>query len=449
MKADNSRNTFRPDQHYRDVVKQQGRVDVDADWNEQQAINVRRTETEAIDVIGRTGAPLHAAGFGVTADGATLRIGAGRFYVDGILCENEEEKLDYREQPYRLDHVAVIDELTKGGASSGLVYLDVWLRHVTALNDPLIREIALGGPDTATRTQVVWQVRVLPIGKAAPDRQRLVVAQAKQVELQARLTALVASGADLGPTVAELANVNRDVAELLVAFSTAPLSCDSKVAAWDQLTAPSAARLNARTSPTPPVTDLCQLPARAGYQRTENQLYRVEVHSGGPLGKATFKWSRDNGSVVTAIEDVSGQDVIVRSVGPDEVLGFAAGQWIEISDETSDFNGVPGTLIQIDHVPVGSRNVTMKTTPPSVDGASVPTLRRWDQSGVTAGSGGVVITGEWQPLEDGVEIQFSEGPFQTGDYWLVPARTATGEVEWPPYEIPNRNPLAQPRRGIE
>src|SRR5262249_39756584 len=44
----------------------------------------------------------------------------------------------------------------------------------------------------------------------------------------------------------------------------------------------------------------------------------------------------------------------------------------------------------------------------------------------------------WLDLEDGVQIQF-EPPdtgqpltqYRTGDYWLIPARTATGDVEWP------------------
>ena len=43
-------------------------------------------------------------------------------------------------------------------------------------------------------------------------------------------------------------------------------------------------------------------------------------------GKATFKWSRDNGTVVTAVEKISGKDVIVHDLGPDDVLGFADGQ---------------------------------------------------------------------------------------------------------------------------
>jgi hypothetical protein len=38
----------------------------------------------------------------------------------------------------------------------------------------------------------------------------------------------------------------------------------------------------------------------------------------------------------------------------------------------------------------------------------------------------------WIELEDGIEIQFQpDGTYHTGDYWLIPARTATGDVEWP------------------
>lgn len=448
MKADLSRNTFRPERHFRDVLKQQGRVDVDADWNEQQAINVHRVELESVDVIGRTGAPLHAPGFAITADGPTLRIGSGRYYVDGLLCENEADGLDYRAQPDRPGTRAVLEELREAGGTTGIVYLDVWLRHLTALNDPLLREIALGGPDTATRTQIVWQVRVLPLAPPREDRERLAALQARQAELQARLPALIAAGADISGLVQELADLNREITTLLGALSGGPISCDTTVPAWDRLMAPAAGRLAARSVPTPPVTDLCQLPPRAGYQRTENQLYRVEVHQGGDLGHATFKWSRDNGSVVTAVEAASGLDLTVRSTGPDEVLGFAANQWIELVDDASDLAGVPGRLLQADHVPAGGHTITMKNTPPAVDPQLHPLARRWDQSGPDAGADGVLITGDWQPLEDGVEVQFTKGPFRTGDYWLIPARTATGDVEWP-RDGSGGAPAVLPPRGIE
>jgi hypothetical protein len=41
-----------------------------------------------------------------------------------------------------------------------------------------------------------------------------------------------------------------------------------------------------------------------------------------------------------------------------------------------------------------------------------------------------------------------EGTYKPGDYWLIPARTVTGEIEWPPFEVPNNNPVAQSPLGI-
>src|SRR3954454_357754 len=99
MKGDFSRRTFAAQKHYSGVLMQQGRVQVDADFNEQQAIGRHRDETETRDVIGLCGTPLdppahtHASGFEIAPEVAqqptTLTIGAGRYYVDGILCQNE------------------------------------------------------------------------------------------------------------------------------------------------------------------------------------------------------------------------------------------------------------------------------------------------------------------------------------------------------------------------
>ena len=49
------------------------------------------------------------------------------------------------------------------GGQTLLFYLDVWRRHVTAVEDPRIREVALGGPDTATRAQTAWALRFLTV----------------------------------------------------------------------------------------------------------------------------------------------------------------------------------------------------------------------------------------------------------------------------------------------
>src|SRR5690242_10221282 len=89
MMGDISRNTFDPRKHYAGVLQQQGRVQVDADWNEQVAIQHHRTETETRDVIGRCGAPENGGGFKIdkTPDQQDVTISPGRFYVDGVLCE--------------------------------------------------------------------------------------------------------------------------------------------------------------------------------------------------------------------------------------------------------------------------------------------------------------------------------------------------------------------------
>jgi hypothetical protein len=65
MKGDFSRSTFDPRKHYSGVRMQQGRVQLDADWNENLDILLRRIETETIDVIGECGVPIHNAAPGV------------------------------------------------------------------------------------------------------------------------------------------------------------------------------------------------------------------------------------------------------------------------------------------------------------------------------------------------------------------------------------------------
>ena len=54
----------------------------------------------------------------------------------------------------------------------------------------------------------------------------------------------------------------------------------------------------------------------------------------------------------------------------------------------------------------------------------------------------------WIDLEDGIQVLFSEGQYHPGDYWLIPARTATGEIDWPPFSTPNEQPIPQLPLGI-
>jgi hypothetical protein len=449
MKADNSRDTHIHKKHYSRVIMQQGRVQVDADWNEQQAINQYRIETETRDVIGLCGAPMNNAGFKISVQANnTLLISQGRFYVDGILCENDAD-VAYEKQPY-LPNVIPPDVLTllqENKTLWAIVYLDVWQRHITALDDPHIREVALGGPDTSTRAQTVWQVNILPLPSD------ILQLQTKLAELNAELaTAKQAPEPDVKKIVELTKEI--DVISQEIAHFSSQVTCITKSKEWDDLTAPSTGTLNARTQPIENPDDPCLIPPQAGYQLLENQLYRVEIHYGSdnPNGP-TFKWSRENGSVVTTIESFSGNDINVHDVGPDDVLGFAPGQWVEVIDDEKDLKGLPGELLLIKSVDSANRVITTETAPTVVDPSLNPKLRRWEQMGPSATpddvQNGVTITNDWQDLEGGIQVLLSQGTYKTGDYWLIPARTATGDIEWPPYQLPNTNPIAQPPAGIQ
>src|SRR5262249_9339699 len=145
MKGDFSRSTFQTRKHYRSVLMQQGRVQLDADWNEQLDIDQHVLETTAIDTGGVAGVPDVGGGFRVDArpDGGDLLISPGRLYVDGILCETETP-IAYEDQfagdfP---DTTKAAVVLTRVNATVGIAYIDVWKRQITALEDASIREVA-------------------------------------------------------------------------------------------------------------------------------------------------------------------------------------------------------------------------------------------------------------------------------------------------------------------
>lgn len=555
MKGDFTRSTFDKKKHYNSVNMQQGRVQVDADWNEQNDINSHHERTFLRDILGKSGTldkddgfkisenfsfkwdndypdsaevkalveflrdsfdllwieentPVAKSGDGKTltilaADGshsATITrdagkpvvlaidgkpvyefaragddvwsrgymIGKGDYYVDGILCENESN-IESTRQPDILarqirfqifewesagsdpikkaiagfvlamfpamagavtvektgkkiiitntetSDTAEIELVESEGkatlkfngsvielvaeksdektliyyqvenpsipSANGfyLAYLDTWDQHVTHLEDHYMREKALGGVDTATRTRTAWQVRLLPLDSSNVDK------------------------------------------------------CDAW-SAVDDLGVSNPGRMQARPKPTKEQTDMCKLYETAGYRGLENHLYRVEVHKGGPFAESTFKWSRDNGIVVspvTKIRDLENK-IEIQSRGRDDNLDFKQDTWIEITDDLHERLHLSGTLVKIKEV----KENTMEYYPDKVIGLPItsanfaenPKARRWDSDGVLKPANST----DYIELEDGVEIRLSDGNYRTGDYWLVPARANSEEsIEWP------------------
>lgn len=435
MKADLSRLTFDAVRRYRAVRMQQGRVQMDADWNEQQDILNRRIETETADTVGAVGVPLEAPGFALAPAGKDLSLSAGRLYVDGLLCENPQAATVAKQPdmpptaspvlpagasalplpppgltPADIDGVVVFGA---GGQTAPppegmyLAYLETWQRHLCTLDlppgDTSMREVALGGPDTATREKTIWQVKLMQVG--APD---------------------------------------------------AALTCLSALPTWDALTAAPDARMAARAEASVPPKTPCQLPPDAGYRLLENHLYRIEIHQDGAgAGKARYKWSRENGSILSRVvrwlDDPVANEFEVASIGRDDVLAIAAGCWVEFLDDTHELLGQPGPLAQV----VRTDGNTVTIDPASVIGHALdaarfpanPRVRRWDGvAEITPAPIGSPNAGWVELDQDGIELKFSPGRLRVGDYWLIPARTATASIEWP--QAPDGKPAFSPPAGI-
>jgi Family of unknown function (DUF6519) len=493
MKGDFSRHTFDPADHFSGVRMQQGRVQLDADWNEQVDLALHRVETETVDTVGHCGGPLHDAGFriiplldapqaikdavadaypGVDPDTRDdLVILPGRYYVDGALAVCEQVALFglQPDRPLPLPDPA-LDPAHGLGPGTYLLYLDVWERHVTALEDPSLRERALGGPDTATRTRVVWQVGAfeIQINEGDPDcpepQEWLDAIAAPDGRLRARARP---AGPDQGPCVVPAGAGYRGLENQLYRVEvhgrtpvTPPAAVTRTVTAWDP-DAPQVVTVVAGggwqvgdtvvLAPTSSAGDLQPTVAQVvevnGNDLTLSAEFELSVADDQPqltrVTGATWKWSRDNGIAVSRVTGFSGTDglrVVVDSLGQDEVLGFAKGDWVELTDDFTELNGLPGWLAVVDKLDPAAREVVLRTAFPGLDPATMldfanrtTKLRRWDGLGVVAPG---PLPGNYHELEDGVEVAFANTDFRTGDYWLIPARTATadeqgGNVEWP------------------
>lgn len=403
MAGDYTRFTFNPQKDYSGVFKQQGRVELDSEFNELIEIIDRRWRSETIDIISHCVVPNttpDAFLITLTAMGA-FDIGIGRMYVDGIQVENHglpplEFRADlgetpgtapipYDDQPYLPARLPPV--LAAGANTTGLVYLDVWQREVTGLEDPSIREIALGGPDTTTRIQSVWQVRVLE-------------------------------------------NVGQH-------------GCGDDIAIWDQTIAPSAGRLTTSAVAPPASDDPCIISPSGGYRGLENRLYRVEVHATGPIGggaPAKFKWSRNNATIASSVSAIpSATQVTVQQIGRDQVLRFEVGNWIEITDDFLELQGLAGHMAQITAIDEANRILTFAPAIPgainfdATDPSRHTRVRRWDQSQNVDANGLLDVIPGPMDIEDGIRVNFSLDPaggnFKIGDYWVFAARTADGSVE--------------------
>ena len=473
MRGDFARLTFDPKKHYTGVLHQQGRVWLEADWNEDVYNRQNLLQQEMADIIGACGTPESGTAFKISESTPSINsldfnIGCGHYYVDGILCQLEGD-VTYGTQPDFPD-APLISPPKAGEELRGLVYLEVWQRFITHLEDEALREIALGGPDTAARIKTVAQVKFLPFTDSTQE----------------------------------------------LTCTTASKSIPSSTGKGTLSTIP--------PEDSQP-EDLCRIPDPATYTGRENRLYRVEIHNGGDVldstsgsafrqklaqdadagattltlqmrltdgqtgtlrqlnrGRVTlidddgstetveaivnddymtltlinglsqsfttakntivignvarFKWSRDNASFAVSVKPVSDdrKTLTLSSLGRDQATMLHQLDLVEISDDASELGPACGHLTYLDSDPdLDQLIVTLAEALPDTFKLDPSedrhlTLRRWDGQGWANAKFDATATPDMN-LEDGIHIQFGGSNLLPGDYWQFAARSIDGSVE--------------------
>jgi hypothetical protein len=402
MRGDFTRLFNNRENGYSRLLLQQGRVLIDSDFNEAQDIIAQAVRTLAEVVIGPHGGEPGAFLISAAERETDFNIGRGRYYVQGVLTESTGD----------VTYLGQFDDERELPQGAYLAYLDVWEQQVTSLEEPGIREVALGGPDTATRARVRWQVRLMPMREPPQEE-----------------------------------TIEEWLAARAIPSTTA--------------------LMRARTRPAEDEEDPCITAPDSRYRGAENQLYRVEIHAGnvdhdgqGIDREPTIKWSRENGSVVYPVED--GPDVsddgtvtfTLAHLGRDDGrFGLSPGDWVEYLNDSYIRYEEAGPLLQVQMVDRVTRQVTaVAPEGTKFKTGSYPLLRRWDHKS-EAEDGAVPVSAcgpeGWLELEDHIEICFDVNAgdqYRTGDYWLIPARTVTGDIIGPRDE--NDKALPAAARGV-
>ncbi len=387
MKGDFSRLTFKKLKHFAAVLSQQGRVLLDSEQNEDGAIEAYLRETSLTDIIGPSGVPLNDENaFRITSVTASnLTIQAGHMYVDGILVESDAQA-SFTGQPYRPAAGEAVS--APGGTRTDLVYLEVWQQHVTALEDPDIREKALNIPDTTTRLRTLWRVHI---------RQNV-------------------------------GNVD----------------CNDPITNFPPPA--TATRLTNSVSAGSLPEDPCVIAPDGGFRLLENRLLRVEIHkSSSAPGGPTAKWSAENAAVVYGISAINpitltvsgtpkpGLRLTLKQQARDQFLSLGVNDLVEIVSGEDEIRGNPGVLGTV-HARISDTVYDVllnagETVPAAYTATPLPQslytpglvdfkVRRWD--GLITAMASATDLGN-----TGVSVTFPTiGLALSGDYWVFAGRTA-------------------------
>lgn len=295
MATDVARLSYDPARGYRGVVAQQGRVSLEAEQNEQRVLDTEERRLALLDVIGPAGTPDN--GYAVSGgDGHQIVVGAGTMYVGGWRLSLDGDLGDY-DQPDWLDR-------DRAWRESGRehVMLMVQDTDVTAVEDPALYEVALGGPDSSARTKLLQ--RIVRLGTEAA-------------------------------TCAEALDDDRRL------WQRQGLSFDPDTMALD-----SNSRLQVSWEGDPEPANPCEPSSTGGYLGAENQLVRVQIVRTGRGGTVDLVWGYDDASSLYRVSaDASANPVLTLDRTPvDDFHRPRAGQAVQALRATAELRGADGVI---------------------------------------------------------------------------------------------------------
>ena len=411
MGADRARRSFDGGRMYRSVVSQQGRVTLEADANEAEEIRAEASRAELVDLVGPTGAP--AAGFEISVPPQApavgpfdFGIGEGAIYVGGMrvvqpspTSYEQQKSSDWRDFP--AGALGADPAPSTQLPFDEVVYLAVTEQEVSAVEDRVLREVALGGPDTAARTRLVQRVL----------RARATTERCEESFVRA-VTATPGVGFD--PTTMRVTT---------------------------------SGRLKAGVAPAPADPEPCEPTAQSGFLGAENQLIRVQV-----TGDRSLLWGYDNASFLyRGVLQPDRRTIELGGLPVDVFHRPGPGQWVEVLEVAVDLgdderiaagHGLP---FAIDDYDATANAIRLSGTVPAGIDADL-FVRVWENRLTFAGNG---TTSTELTLADGSGIGvlvLTKGTAVPGDYWMIGVRPSTPaailparlQAEFQPPDGPNR-----------
>ncbi|WP_428339393.1 DUF6519 domain-containing protein [Mycobacterium sp.] len=407
--ADVAKLSYDPARQYQGLVKLQGRVALEADDNEQRLIDHEERRKELIDIIGPAGTPDN--GYALTASGTDITVGIGTMYVGGLRVE-----LD---QPITLAHQPDwLDQPPLAAPVPGHAVLMLEETDVSAVEDPALAEVALGGPDSAARTRLLQRITVLPT-----------------------------QSSDCGQALIDDESGWKE-AGLVFDKDTMALKSVSRIAvAWD--------------APTEKANP-CEPTSTGGYLGADNQLIRVQITHVAQDGTFDLVWGYDNASMLYRITaDASATPVLTLQRSPvDDYHRPRTNQAVQVLRSTATLastdgaiegyvaahNGVIGVLgSQYDP---DTKTMQFPTALPAeyTDPKQTPQLylRVWEEL-LTGRQLGQTITLTGTGLSVTLSSAVAGSPLHIGDFWSIAVRPDTPTVVYPERYL--RGKEAQPPDG--